>query len=121
MKIVLTILLLTTYLFSAPAFNKLREFKNADGTKFLAKGMGNEHLHWIESSSGEILKYNKKSKNFEYAIVVDERLKASGEIYNINQKNVGHRAISRVKKVTKEKLYKLLKRVESSKRRVAHY
>ena len=92
MKFILIFLLLTTTIFAAPAFNKLREFKQADGTTFTAKTNGNQHLNWVETEDGEILKYNQESKNFEYATIEDNMLKASGITY---EKNNAKRAPTR--------------------------
>jgi len=74
---------LISMLLSAPAFNGLREFKNSDGTTFMAKARGTHILNWIETVDGEILKYNKETKNFEYATIKDDKLIASGTKYEI--------------------------------------
>jgi hypothetical protein len=114
MKILLTILLLISALYSAPAFNKLREFKNADGTTFLARGGGDEYLHWIESEDGEILKYNTTSQNFEYAKVVGDALKASGEKYSQSSESVNFKSIRRTPRVTKKELQDIISRKKTT-------
>ena len=81
MKFILLFSLFITILFAAPAYNKLREFKQADGTTFMAKGQGNQHLNWIETQDGKILRYNQTSKNFDYAEIREESLEASGTRY----------------------------------------
>lgn len=85
MKIFLLFLLIFSQLLSAPAFTKLREFKNADGETFMAKAQGNQHLNWIQTQDGEILKYNLQTKNYEYAKIKNKRLKASGIKYKQNK------------------------------------
>ena len=121
MKIVLTALLLISTLYSAPAFNKLREFKNADGTTFVARGAGDEHLHWIESESGDILKFNATSKNFEYAKVVKNSLIPSGKKYSMQKDAKSFKSIKRVPRVTKRELQKILLRKKATNLRVPRY
>ncbi|QSZ40969.1 hypothetical protein GJV85_02175 [Sulfurimonas aquatica] len=106
MKTILLSLIITTSLFSAPAFTKERELKNADGTTFMAKAQGNQHLNWLITQDGEILKYNQKSKNFEYAKIEKNELKASGVKYEKNNSKRA-RAIGRVNKLNHQELYKL--------------
>jgi len=98
---------MASLLLSAPALNKTREFTNADGTTFMAKAQGNHHLNWIKTQDGEILKYNKKSKNFEYAQIKDSSLRTSGVRY---KKNNSKRARSRgdIENITDAQLHKLL-------------
>lgn len=106
MKLLIILTLLFSYSFCAPAFSKLRELKNADGTTFMARAKGNQHLNWIESEDGEILRYNKRSKNFEYAKIEGERLKASGVKYE-RKNSIRARAIGRVNKLNRDSLYRL--------------
>jgi len=106
MRYLLIVVLLSTYLFSAPAFNKTREFKQADGTTFLAKAKGDSYLNWIETMDGEVLKYNSKSKNFEHAKINSGRLEASGEKYE--NKSATRKSSSRVvNRVNIDDVYKL--------------
>lgn len=106
MKIVLLVLLLISQLFSAPAYSKMREFKNTDGTTFMARAQGNQHLNWIKTSDGEILKYNQETKNYEYAKIEDKALKASGTKYEKNN-SIRARSIGRVNKISTDELGKL--------------
>lgn len=106
MKFLLILTLFITYTLAAPAFNKLREFKQSDGTTFEARAFGNQHLNWIETKEGEILKYNEDSKNFEYAKIKDERLKASGARYEQNNSKRA-RSLKQVNKISKNELRKL--------------
>ena len=103
MKILLLFLLTLSQLFSAPAYAKIREFKNQDGTTFMAKGQGNQHLNWIETEDGEILKYNQKTKNYEYAKIENRSLQASGVKYEKNN-SIRARSIGRVKKINSSEL-----------------
>jgi len=112
----LTLLILSfSLLLSAPALNKTKEFKHSDGTIFKAKSVGNHHLNWIETEDGEVLKYNSKSKNYEYGEIKNSALKASGAKY---EKENSKRARSRghVGKIDKNELYNLW----SKKRKEAH-
>ena len=108
MKYLLIFSLTFTYLFSAPAFYGVREFKQADGSSFKAKAKGDQHLNWIETEDGEILKYNPESKNFEYANIKDNQLKASGARYNKDNskraRSQGH--VNRLNRDSVNKLWK---------------
>lgn len=120
MKFLLIFSLLFTYILAAPAFNKERDFKQADGTTFKAKAFGNQHLNWIETQDGEVLKYNQETNNFEYAHIKDEKLRASGARYNKNDSKKA-RALKKVKKIDKDELYKLWnKRMKESHDRKKH-
>jgi hypothetical protein len=81
MKTTLLILLLSLTLYSAPSYSHLKEFKNSDGTTFYAIAKGNHKLNWIQTQDGDILKYNTRSKNFEFAKIEGKRLIASGKKY----------------------------------------
>jgi len=106
MKYIVLFLLITSHLLSAPAFSKMREFKNADGTTFLAKAKGNHHLNWIQTKDGEILKYNKETKNYEYAKIKGTTLKASGVRYEkSNSKRA--RSLGHINKVFVSDIYRL--------------
>lgn len=118
MKSLLVFLLLLAPLFGAPAFNKPRKFTQSDGTTFTARALGNQHLHWIQTPDGEVLLYNSKSKNFEYAKIQNNQLKPSGTRYN-KENSIRARSQARVNKINKEELYKLwsLKQKEFNEKR----
>lgn len=109
MKNILILLIIISNLLSAPAYNAKREFKQADGTTFEARAYGNHILNWIEDENGEILKYNYETKNYDYAIIDENKLKASGYKYNKNNlnKSISKRA---VKKIDKGELAELMKK-----------
>ncbi|PHS55983.1 MAG: hypothetical protein COB17_10495 [Sulfurimonas sp.] len=94
MKLLIVLLFIFTYSFAAPAFNKTREFTQADGSTFIAKAGGDRHLNWVQTVDGEILKYNSKSKNFEYAKINNDKLELSGIKYEKNNskrvRSLGH-------------------------------
>ena len=118
MKILLLVILLAIYLFSAPAYNALREFTQADGTVFIAKGQGDQHLNWIETEGGEILRYNNQSKNYEYAEVQNSEIKASGRKFEKqNQKRAT--PLQQTENLFKKSINELwkIKREEAQKRR----
>ena len=81
MKATLLLLLLALTLYSAPTYSRLKEFQNANGTTFFATPKGNHHLNWIQTQDGDILKYNTKTNNFEFAKIEGKRLVPSGTIY----------------------------------------
>jgi len=118
MKILLLSLAVSSYLFSAPAFQKMREFKNADGELFKAKAQGNQYLNWIETEDGEILKYNTQTQNFEYAKIENKSLKASGARYEkSNSKRL--RSLAHIPKLKNREIYELwqIRREEALKRK----
>ena len=121
MKILTILAISLTLLFSAPALNKTREFKQADGTTFKAKAIGNQHLNWIETEDGEVLKYNAKSKNYEYGEIKNSTLKASGAKFEMNNSKRA-RSKEHINKINKDELYNLWskKRQEAHKRRASH-
>jgi hypothetical protein len=111
MKYILISIIVTTTLFSAPAYNAKRVFKQADGTEFTGFANGNHHLNWIEDENGEILKYNPKTKNYEYAVIKDAQLKPSGAKY---QKQNAKKALSKekreVRKIQRQELGELMQK-----------
>lgn len=121
MKLLLILMLTFSYAFSVPALSVPREFKQSDGSTFKAKAVGNQHLNWIETEDGEILKYNNKSKNFEYATIKNSSLKASGTAFE-KDNSLRARSMGRIDKIDKEELHKLWskKRKEAHERRHTH-
>lgn len=122
MKLLLIITLLFTHIFAAPAYSKLREFKQADGTTFKARANGNQHLNWIEDENGEILKYNKNSGNFEYAQIKEQRLKASGVRYDKSnsQKARSRAQINKLDKTTVSELWATKQKEAHQRKRLSH-
>ena len=117
MKYIILVLLSISILNAAPAFNKLREFKNSDGTSFMAKAKGNQHLNWIQTEDGEVLRYNQKSGNFEYAEIIDESLKPSGMKYEKNNSKRS-RAKAHINKIKNEDIHKLWVEKQKKSKRV---
>ena len=102
MKQILIFLLLLSTLYSAPARGTQRVFEQEDGITFIGKAKGNQHLNWIESSDGEILKYNPTTKNYELAEIKDNSLAPSGVKYNSTT-----RKAQGINSLKKEDVYKL--------------
>ena len=79
----------TVSIYAGPAYKGELEFKQADGKIFNGHIKGDEWLSWVESGDGAIIKYNLKSKNYEYAKIdnVDgkEKLVPSSIKYNGNK------------------------------------
>ena len=103
MKTALLLLLLSLTIYAAPAYSHLKKFTNADGTTFYATAKGNHKLNWIQTEDGKILKYNKNSKNFEFAKIEGERLIPSGKKYTLQ-------ALTQTQDVTTADLQLLKKR-----------
>jgi len=73
---------------AAPARNGERYFKQPDGTVFSGQSRGDEYLHWIETSDGDIVIFNRKKREYEKAEVGTNRLIGSGKAYH-NAENAG--------------------------------
>lgn len=58
--------------------SKQQTFKQADGSSFQGISKGQGFFTYIELSNGYIGLYNKESKSYEYALIKDEKLLASG-------------------------------------------
>ena len=116
MKYIILFLLLLSQLQAVPAFGGIREFKQADGSTFKATAKGNQHLNWIESADGEILKYNPKTKNYELAEIKYNNLSPSGQVYSIPQAKGKRQAPKSLKRVNKLKMYELWQKRQSEHR-----
>jgi hypothetical protein len=68
-------------LYSAPAFKRTKVFTQKDGSTFEATPKGDEYLNYIETKNGDILLYNPKTKNYEFATIKDDSLVPSGKVY----------------------------------------
>lgn len=71
-------------LLAAPAFQGKRVYTQPDGTEVTYRLQGDEHLHWIESESGDILLYSKKNKRLEFAEIKNNTLQPSGVAFSKN-------------------------------------
>ncbi|HSR73310.1 MAG TPA: hypothetical protein VLL31_00575 [Sulfurovum sp.] len=58
-----------TFAYTAPAYKGAIKFEQSDGSTFSGKLKGDEWFNWVEDKQGDIIKYNKKSKNYEYGVV----------------------------------------------------
>lgn len=67
MKTLITLAIFTGTLFASMAFNGNISFKNGDNSTFTGKLMGNPFFHYVKTTSGDVLVFNKKSGNYEYA------------------------------------------------------
>lgn len=79
MQWLLLSIIISSLLYAAPAFSKKRQFQQPDGTTFTGKQHGDEYLNWIESQDGDIVIYNRKSKQYEYATIDEDELNPNGE------------------------------------------
>jgi len=55
--------------YSVPAYKGTIKHKQNDGSSFSGKLQGDEWFNWIEDKHGDIIKYNKKSKDYEYGMI----------------------------------------------------
>jgi len=65
-KVLFLTISITTLAFCAPALQGNLNFQQPDGNSFVGQLKGDEWFNWVEDSSGYPVKYNNKSKNFEY-------------------------------------------------------
>jgi hypothetical protein len=101
---------------AAPAFQGVRTFIQSDGSSFQGHIQGDEYMNWIETKDGNIVVYNKKDQNYDYAIIKNDNLKPSGKKYTKTYGNNLRKAYS-FQPISREKLYELwtLKRQKSLK------
>ncbi len=105
------ILFSATMLFAAPSFQSVRTYMQSDGSTFQAKAQGDEYLHFLTTSNGDILLFNPRTKNFEYAEVKNERLVPSGIAYKAeNNKRTRRSSRLGVPTITPEQIQKLYKK-----------
>jgi len=72
MKLIYTIILaiaIPSIVSAVPAYTGDIEFKQGDKTTFTAKLKGDEWFSWIEDNRGNVITFNKVTKNYEYGIV----------------------------------------------------
>lgn len=81
MKPVLFILSLVPLLHAVMAMPFKRTFTQSDGSTFKGHAKGDEYLHFIQNEEGDILIYNSKTKNYDYATIKNDRLVPSGIPY----------------------------------------
>ncbi len=94
--------LFSALLLAAPAFQGERTFVQNDGSSFQAQVKGDEYLHWTETKNGDVLIYNKKSKNHDFAIIQNSELAPSGEMYTDQPQTQGLRSAPTHHKISKE-------------------
>jgi len=105
-KLILLVSMIT-WTYAVPAFKGSIKFKQNDGSTFSGKLQGDEWFHWVENTEGDIIKYNKESKNYEYAVV--KELNGTLDIVPSNVK-VGDKVEgSGLEKIDKEILKKIWK------------
>lgn len=61
-----------------PAVPGQLQLQHKDGQRFSASLKGDEHLSWIETSDGYVSVMNRISNNYEYAVLSNGKLQASG-------------------------------------------
>ncbi|RLA73111.1 MAG: hypothetical protein DRG24_01135 [Epsilonproteobacteria bacterium] len=103
----LSLTLLAATLSAAPAFEKSRILIQNDGATFQAQMKGDEYLHWIETTGGSILIYNKKSKNYEHANIKNNALVPSGQAFRSASKQRIQQSASFQKEISQEALSEL--------------
>jgi len=114
MKLLITFLLVYTVSFAAPAFNRTREFTQADGTVFQAKASGDRYLNWIQTLDGEVLKYNAQTKNYEYIIIKNDNLELSGVTYKNNNLKKS-KSLKSMDKINMDDVYKIWQKRRNNK------
>lgn len=88
MKSFMIILLTVSVLIAAPAYERKRNYVQPDGTSFKGTPKGDEYLNWIESENGDVVLYNKTTKQYEQATVGEEALQTSGRCYHPEKQRV---------------------------------
>lgn len=89
-KLMLIAALTTLPLLGAPAFEHVRTFVQPDGTVFEGKVRGDEHLHWIETSDGTVLVFNKQSAQYEHAKIAGDALLPNGREFRSDRRQTSN-------------------------------
>ncbi len=111
----LLIVLVTLTLQATSTLSTLRTFTQSDGTTFKGRLQGDAFMHWIEAADNSILLFNKKTENFEYAIIKDNDLILSGDIYiksktrSLHPKSTSSFLTAHINRLNKDNLKKLWK------------
>lgn len=82
MRALIVSMLAASVLIAAPAYEHTRIYRQPDGSTFKGTPKGDEYLNWIEADNGDIVIYNKKTKQYEKASVGKEALQPSGKRYS---------------------------------------
>ena len=86
MRHLLLFLSTLTLLLAAPALKRVHTYTQNDGTTFEATPKGDEYLHFLQTKEGDILLYNPKTKNYDYATIRNDRLVPSGSPYRLRRR-----------------------------------
>jgi len=109
MKFFILFLNLAFVLHAAPALSKEKTLTQSDGSTFKATPKGDEYLHYLKTEDGDILVYNPKTKNYDYAIIKNDTLTPSGNAY---KKNKLYKALNLKKRnnISDKELFELRKK-----------
>ena len=58
--------------------NPIKTFKQKDGSSFSGKSCGEAYFNYIELEDGYTALYNQESKQYEYALIKNGKLRPSG-------------------------------------------
>jgi hypothetical protein len=86
MKILLTITLLGTNLLAAPALAVWKSYSQEDGSEVTLKLQGDEYFNSYKTEEGDIVKYNRKNKNFVKFDISNDKVVYSSVPYRRNNK-----------------------------------
>ena len=119
MRYIFTLFFLATFLYGAMAFPGKRIYMQKDGTTFSGHAVGDEFLHYIQTQEGDILLYNPTTKNYEYAVVKNDRLVPSGIAYKPKKRQ--SKIQRSVPKISKKTLHELRhKRILQRRKHLLH-
>lgn len=114
--IISIIALLTTVLNAMPAPTNGSGIINSE---IRGQLKGDEYLNWVETEKGEIIRYNKKNKRYEYLIEKDGNIKYSNVKYTNEAKapkpKVRGYIIKKQPNINKEKLRNVWEKNKSHK------
>ncbi len=82
----LLLCLLALSLNATPTRSSLQRYTQSDGSHFEGHLRGDAFMYWIEAKDGNVLLFNKKTATFEYALIAQGKLSASGEAYSPTKK-----------------------------------
>ena len=69
---IITLLIIPLVTFAVSAYSGKIKFVQSDQESFYGHLKGDEWFNWIEDEKGDVILYNQRSKNYEYAKLKDE-------------------------------------------------
>lgn len=126
-KIILALIIISTVVLAVPALKGEKSFMQADGSTFNGYIKGDEWFHWIEDKQGNIIRYNKQSRNYEYGVLKivkgELNLMPSGvKVFTQMKKTSINQSLQKIQleQIDKDILLEIWKSRKSSREKIPH-